>query len=51
MPGFIDLSYHLNYNYQTVYKEENDLRMEWGGAQSETKAAIAGGITTILDMP
>jgi allantoinase len=41
MPGIIDPHVHIN----------EPGRTEWEGFHSGTKAAIAGGITTIVDMP
>lgn len=41
MPGLIDLSVHLN----------EPSRAHWEGFEAATKAAAAGGITTLIDMP
>ncbi|KAJ4846568.1 hypothetical protein Tsubulata_043281 [Turnera subulata] len=41
MPGFIDVHAHL----------DDPGRAEWEGFPSGTKAAAAGGITTLVDMP
>jgi allantoinase len=41
MPGLIDSHVHIN----------EPGRTEWEGFESITKAAIAGGITTLVDMP
>ena len=41
MPGIIDSHVHVN----------EPGRTEWEGFQTITKAAIAGGITTLVDMP
>ncbi len=41
MPGIIDPHVHIN----------EPGRTEWEGFDTATKAAIAGGITTIIDMP
>ncbi len=41
MPGVIDTHVHIN----------EPGREEWEGFDSATKAAIAGGITTLVDMP
>ncbi|MDQ3082678.1 MAG: amidohydrolase family protein, partial [Gemmatimonadota bacterium] len=41
MPGFIDTHVHVN----------EPGRTEWEGFASATRAAAAGGITTIIDMP
>ncbi|XP_073000780.1 probable allantoinase isoform X4 [Typha latifolia] len=41
MPGLIDVHAHLN----------EPGRVEWEGFSSGTKAAAAGGITTLIDMP
>lgn len=41
MPGIIDVHVHIN----------EPGRTEWEGFDSATKAAAAGGITTIVDMP
>ncbi len=41
MPGIIDTHVHVN----------EPGRTEWEGFESVTKAAAAGGVTTILDMP
>lgn len=41
MPGVIDTHVHVN----------EPGRTEWEGFETATKAAVAGGITTILDMP
>ncbi|EEF43258.1 allantoinase isoform X2 [Ricinus communis] len=41
MPGFIDVHAHL----------DDPGRTEWEGFPSGTKAAAAGGITTLIDMP
>ncbi|KAI3680691.1 hypothetical protein L6452_35465 [Arctium lappa] len=41
MPGLIDVHAHL----------DDPGRTEWEGFPSGTKAAVAGGITTLIDMP
>jgi allantoinase len=41
MPGLIDVHVHLN----------EPGREDWEGFESGTKAAAAGGITTVIDMP
>ena len=41
MPGIIDVHVHVN----------EPGRTEWEGFDTATKAAAAGGITTIIDMP
>ena len=41
MPGIIDSHVHIN----------EPGRTEWEGFETITKAAIAGGITTLVDMP
>lgn len=41
MPGIIDSHVHVN----------EPGRTEWEGFESATKAAVAGGVTTIVDMP
>src|SRR3954447_21068931 len=41
LPGLVDTHVHVN----------EPGRTEWEGFESATKAAAAGGITTILDMP
>src|SRR5687768_16903184 len=41
MPGIVDTHVHVN----------EPGRTEWEGFESATRAAAAGGITTILDMP
>lgn len=41
MPGFIDSHVHIN----------EPGRTEWEGFETATKAAAAGGITTLVDMP
>ena len=41
MPGLIDSHVHIN----------EPGRTEWEGFETMTKAAIAGGITTLVDMP
>ena len=41
MPGLIDAHVHIN----------EPGRTDWEGFESGTKAAIAGGVTTIVDMP
>ncbi|TNE52847.1 MAG: allantoinase AllB [Bacteroidetes bacterium] len=41
MPGIIDSHVHIN----------EPGRTEWEGFESMTKAAISGGITTLIDMP
>src|SRR6185437_14395226 len=41
MPGLVDTHVHVN----------EPGRTEWEGFASATRAAAAGGITTILDMP
>lgn len=41
MPGLVDTHVHIN----------EPGRTEWEGFESATRAAAAGGITTILDMP
>jgi allantoinase len=41
MPGLVDTHVHVN----------DPGRTEWEGFETATKAAAAGGITTILDMP
>jgi allantoinase len=41
LPGFIDPHVHIN----------EPGRTEWEGFESITKSAIAGGITTLVDMP
>ena len=41
MPGVIDPHVHIN----------EPGRTEWEGFDSATRAAIAGGITTLVDMP
>ena len=40
MPGMIDVHVHLN-----------DPGREWEGFESGTKSAVAGGVTTVVDMP
>ena len=41
MPGVIDVHVHIN----------EPGRTEWEGFETATKAAAAGGTTTIIDMP
>ena len=41
MPGLIDSHVHIN----------EPGRTDWEGFESMTKAAAAGGITTLVDMP
>lgn len=41
MPGLIDVHVHIN----------EPSREEWEGFETATKAAAAGGITTVIDMP
>src|SRR5688572_23783864 len=41
MPGLVDSHVHVN----------EPGRTEWEGYESATRAAAAGGITTIVDMP
>src|SRR4051794_4232870 len=41
MPGLIDPHVHIN----------EPGRTEWEGFETATKAAISGGITTVVDMP
>ena len=41
MPGLIDSHVHIN----------EPGRTEWEGFETMTKAALAGGITTLVDMP
>ncbi|KAL9259635.1 putative allantoinase [Drosera capensis] len=41
MPGLIDVHAHL----------DNPGRVEWGGLPSGIRAADAGGITTVIDIP
>ena len=41
MPGLVDSHVHIN----------EPGRTEWEGYESATRAAFAGGITTVLDMP
>eukprot|EP00252_Welwitschia_mirabilis_P019160 TRINITY_DN4370_c0_g1_i1.p1 TRINITY_DN4370_c0_g1~~TRINITY_DN4370_c0_g1_i1.p1 ORF type:complete len:430 (+),score=105.23 TRINITY_DN4370_c0_g1_i1:579-1868(+) len=41
MPGLIDVHVHLN----------EPGRVEWEGFETGTKAAAAGGVTTLIDMP
>src|SRR5437763_14737946 len=41
MPGLVDTHVHIN----------EPGRTEWEGFETATRAAAAGGITTILDMP
>src|SRR5918912_960305 len=41
MPGLVDTHVHVN----------EPGRTEWEGFQSATRAAAAGGVTTIIDMP
>src|SRR5262245_63246736 len=41
MPGLVDTHVHVN----------EPGRTEWEGFESATRAAAAGGITTLLDMP
>src|SRR5687768_13602503 len=41
MPGIIDPHVHIN----------EPGRTEWEGFETATKAAIAGGVTTLVDMP
>jgi len=41
MPGLVDTHVHIN----------EPGRTEWEGFESATRAAVAGGITTIVDMP
>ena len=41
MPGLVDIHVHVN----------EPGRTEWEGFQSATQAAVAGGVTTIVDMP
>ena len=41
MPGLVDSHVHIN----------EPGRTEWEGYESATRAALAGGITTVLDMP
>src|ERR1041384_559771 len=41
MPGLVDSHVHVN----------EPGRTEWEGFETATRAAIAGGITTIVDMP
>lgn len=41
MPGLIDVNVHIN----------EPGRKDWEGFQNATKAAAAGGFTTIIDRP
>ncbi|CAG8769881.1 939_t:CDS:2, partial [Cetraspora pellucida] len=41
MPGIVDAHVHLN----------EPGRTDWEGFESGTKAAAAGGVTTVIDMP
>ena len=41
MPGIVDAHVHVN----------EPGRTDWEGYETATKAAAAGGITTIIDMP
>ncbi|CAH01240.1 allantoinase [Kluyveromyces lactis] len=41
MPGLVDAHVHLN----------EPGRTEWEGFETGTKAAVAGGVTTVIDMP
>jgi len=41
MPGLVDTHVHVN----------GPGRTEWGGFETATRAAAAGGVTTIVDMP
>ena len=41
MPGVVDTHVHVN----------EPGRTEWEGFETATRAAAAGGVTTILDMP
>src|SRR5215470_1427800 len=41
MPGLVDTHVHIN----------SPGRSEWEGFESATKAAAAGGVTTLIDMP
>ncbi|CDO92847.1 unnamed protein product [Kluyveromyces dobzhanskii CBS 2104] len=41
MPGLVDSHVHLN----------EPGRTEWEGFETGTKAAVAGGVTTVIDMP
>ena len=41
MPGIVDAHVHIN----------EPGRTDWEGYETATKAAAAGGITTIVDMP
>jgi len=41
MPGLVDTHVHVN----------EPGRTEWEGFETATRAAAAGGVTTILDMP
>ena len=41
LPGFVDTHVHVN----------EPGRTEWEGFETATRAAAAGGVTTILDMP
>ncbi|MBA2732987.1 MAG: amidohydrolase family protein, partial [Acidobacteria bacterium] len=41
MPGLVDTHVHIN----------EPGRTEWEGFQSATRAAAAGGVTTIVEMP
>jgi allantoinase len=41
LPGFVDCHVHMN----------DPGRADWEGAASATRAAAAGGITTVVDMP
>src|SRR4051812_46557394 len=41
MPGIIDPHVHIN----------EPGRTEWEGFETATKAAMAGGVTTLVDMP
>ena len=41
LPGFVDTHAHIN----------EPGRTEWEGFQTATRAAAAGGITTVIDMP
>ena len=41
MPGLVDTHVHIN----------SPGRTEWEGFQTATRAAAAGGVTTLIDMP
>jgi allantoinase len=41
MPGLVDTHVHIN----------SPGRSEWEGFETATKAAAAGGVTTLIDMP